>query len=113
MTNAHIIERLISYRVHLNQRRESQHFDHTVIEMQNIWLTVYELVDLFAVSEQNAALRDVKSLTLSQLGEAHAKIKQLADLTTNLDQEDCFWDALNALTDPIEQFVDSLLTSQG
>ena len=112
MTNAHILERLISYREHLNQRRQNQHSDHTVIQMQSICLAVYELVELFDVSQANAALQSLKPLTLSQLGEAQIKINQLADSTSNLKEEDYFWDALNALTDPMEQFVDSLLTSQ-
>jgi hypothetical protein len=44
MTNAHIIERLIAYREHLNQQRHSEPSGYTVIQMQNICLTVYELV---------------------------------------------------------------------
>ena len=113
MTNAHIIERLIAYREHLNQQRYSEPSGHTVIQMQNICLAVYELVDLFAVSKQNAALQDLKSITLSQMSDAQIRINQLAGSTTNLGQEDCFWDALNALTDPIEQFVDSVQDSHG
>lgn len=112
MTNAHIIERLITYREHLNQRCRSEYSGHTVIQMKNIWLTVYELVDLFDVSKENAALQGIKSLTLSQLGEAQTKIYQLADFTTNIEEEECFWDALNALTDPLEQFVDFIQASR-
>ncbi len=108
MTNAHIIERLTTYREHLNQQRHSEPCGYTVIQMQNICLTVYELVEIFAVAPASATLQGLKSFTLSQLGEAQIKINQLADLTTNLEGEDGFWDALNALTDPIEQFVDSI-----
>jgi hypothetical protein len=112
MTNAHIIERLITYREHLNQRRQSEDPNHTVIQMKNICLIVYELVDRFDVSKGNAALHGIKSLTLAQLSEAQTRIDQLADCTTNLEEEDYFWDALNALTDPVEQFVDSIQASQ-
>ena len=112
MTNAHIIERLITCRDHLNQRRQGGLSGYTVIEMQNICLTVYELVELFNVSKQNAAIQGLKSLTLSQLGESQSKINQLAGLTTDIEEEDRFWDALNALTDPLEHFVDSIPASK-
>ncbi len=67
---------------------------------------------MFDASNQNAALQPLKSIMLSQLRQAQSKLNQLPDFPLDICWEDCFYNALNALTDPLEQFVDAIEANQ-